>query len=38
LLSLNARTSVDMIQRYYGSKLTPQMNVEKLQSMKSKRN
>jgi hypothetical protein len=37
LLSLNARTSVDMIQRFYGSKLTPQMSIDQIQSMKSKR-
>jgi site-specific recombinase XerD len=34
LIAQNARTSVDMIQRFYASKLTPQMNIEKLQSMK----
>lgn len=34
LLARNCRTSVDMIERFYGSHLEPEMNVEQLQSYK----
>ena len=36
-LARNARTSVEMIQRFYGSHLHGEMNVEKLQSRKATR-
>ena len=36
-LARNARTSVDMIERFYAKPLSAEMNVDKLQSMRSKR-
>jgi hypothetical protein len=37
-LAKNARTSVEMLERFYAKHLTPEMNVDKLQSMKKRRN
>lgn len=36
-LAKNARTSIEMIERFYGNHLTAEMNVEKLQSMREKK-
>ena len=36
-LARNARTSVDMIERFYAKPLSAEMNVDKLQSMRSKK-
>jgi integrase len=35
-LARNARTSVEMIERFYANHLTPEMNVAKIQSMRQK--
>ena len=35
-LARNARTSVEMIERFYANHLTPEMNVAKIHSMRSK--
>jgi len=35
-LARNARTSVEMIERFYTSNLSPEMNIEMLQSRRSK--
>jgi hypothetical protein len=37
-LARNARTSVEMIERFYSSNLTAEMNIEMLQSKRSKTN
>ena len=37
-LARNARTSVEMIERFYSSDLTAEMNIEMLQSKRSKQN
>ena len=36
-LAKNARTSVEMLERFYAKHLTPEMNVDKIQSMKKRR-
>jgi hypothetical protein len=36
-LAKNARTSVEMLERFYAKHLTPEMNVDKLHSMKKKK-
>jgi len=35
-LAKNARTSVEMLERFYAKHLTPEMNVDKIQSMKKR--
>jgi hypothetical protein len=36
-LAKNARTSVEMLERFYARHLQPEMNIEKLQSTKKKK-